>query len=256
MKNLQQYGVLALTLAVASPVFATEFSFERPGSGIGTGITPVGQLAWEQGLPSANYEESMVNGVQQKTTTLNADMLLRTGIAHNLELQLGWQGPSWSQVKQAGKTVDEDGLGDVSIGLKSAIDLNDDNLAMAVLLEAVLATGNDGFTAHDDIYALATVVSYKQSDLVDTSITMRYEVQDGDWAVTAVPTIGYKLSDKWSGFSEFVYRKAESQDYEYSLGSGVMYALNDRTQFDASVGVVLSGADKSYQSGLGVSYLF
>jgi hypothetical protein len=127
---------------------------------------------------------------------------------------------------------------------------------MAVLLEAVLATGNDGFTAHDDIYALATVVSYKQSDLVDTSITMRYEVQDGDWAVTAVPTIGYKLSDKWSGFSEFVYRKAESQDYEYSLGSGVMYALNDRTQFDASVGVVLSGADKSYQSGLGVSYLF
>ncbi|MFU9045625.1 transporter [Acinetobacter tibetensis] len=256
MKNLQQYGVLALSLAVASPVFATEFSFERPGSGIGTGITPVGQLAWEQGLPSANYEESTVNGVQQKTTTLNADMLLRTGIAHNLELQLGWQGPSWSQVKQAGKTVDEDGLGDVSIGLKSAIDLNDDNLAMAVLLEAVLATGNDGFTAHDDIYALATVVSYKQSDLVDTSITMRYEVQDGDWAVTAVPTIGYKLSDKWSGFSEFVYRKAESQDYEYSLGSGVMYALNDRTQFDASVGVVLSGADKSYQSGLGVSYLF
>lgn len=256
MKNLQQYGVLVLTLAVASPVFATEFSFERPGSGIGTGITPVGQLVWEQGLPSANYEESTVNGVQQKTTTLNADMLLRTGIAHNLELQLGWQGPSWSQVKQAGKTVDEDGLGDVSIGLKSAIDLNDDNLAMAVLLEAVLATGNDGFTAHDDIYALATVVSYKQSDLVDTSITMRYEVQDGDWAVTAVPTIGYKLSDKWSGFSEFVYRKAESQDYEYSLGSGVMYALNDRTQFDASVGVVLSGADKSYQSGLGVSYLF
>ncbi|TCB35271.1 transporter [Acinetobacter sp. ANC 4910] len=256
MKNLQQYGVLALTLAMASPVFATEFSFERPGSGIGTGITPVGQLAWEQGLPSANYEESTVNGVQQKTTTLNADMLLRTGIAHNLELQLGWQGPSWSQVKQAGKTVDEDGLGDVSIGLKSAIDLNDDNLAMAVLLEAVLATGNDGFTAHDDIYALATAVSYKQNDLVDTSITMRYEVQNGDWAVTAIPTIGYKLSDKWSGFSEFVYRKAESQDYEYSLGSGVIYALNDRTQLDASVGVVLSGADKSYQSGLGVSYLF
>lgn len=256
MKNLQQYGVLALTLAAASPVFAADFSFDRPGSGFGTGITPVGQLAWEQGLPSANYEESTINGVQQKTTTLNADMLLRTGIAHNLELQLSWQGPSWSQVKQAGKTVDEDGLGDVSIGLKSAIDLNDDNLTMAVLLEAVLATGNDGFTAEDDIYALATAVSYKQSDLVDTSITMRYEVQNGDWAVTAIPTIGYKLSDKWSGFSELVYRKAESQDYEYSLGSGVIYALNERTQFDASVGVVLSGDDKGYQSGLGVSYLF
>ena len=52
------------------------------------------------------------------------------------------------------------------------------------------------------------------------------------------PTIGYKFSDKWSGFSELVYRKAESQDYEYSLGSGVIYALNERTQLDASVGAV------------------
>ena len=76
MKKLQQYGVLALTLGAACPVFAADFSFERPGSGIGTGITPVGQLAWEQGLPSASYQESIVDGVQQKTTTLNADTLL------------------------------------------------------------------------------------------------------------------------------------------------------------------------------------
>jgi hypothetical protein len=256
MKKLKQFSLLALTLGVACPVFAADFSFDRPGSGIGTGITSIGQLAWEQGLPSASYVESTVDGVQQKTTSLNADMLLRTGIAHNLELQLGWQGPAWTQLKRAGQSVDEDGLGDVSIGLKSAIDLNDEDLSMAILLEAVLATGNDGFTAHDDIYALSSVVAYQQSDLVDTSLTMRYEVQNGDWAVTAIPTIGYKLSEKWSGFSELVYRKAESQDYEYSLGSGVIYALNDRTQLDASVGVVLSGADKSYQSGLGFSYLF
>lgn len=256
MKKIQQFGVLALTLAVACPVFANEFAFERSGLGVSTGITPIGRLAWEQGLPTASYEESNEEGVKEKVTSLNADMLLRTGIAHNLELQLGWQGPSWSQVKREGKTIDEDGLGDVSIGLKSAIDLNDEKLSMAVLLETILATGNDGFTEHDDIYALATAVAYEQSELVSTDLTMRYEVQNGDWAVTAIPTIGYKIADKWSGYSELVYRKAESQDYEYSVSSGLIYALNERAQLDASVGVVLSGVDKGYESGFGFSYLF
>lgn len=235
---------------------AAEFSFDRPGTGFGTGITPVGQLAWEQGLPSVSYNERTVEGEKQKTVTLNADMLLRTGLAKDLELQLGWQGPAWSKVKRAGQSVEEDGLGDVSIGLKKAIELDDDKLSMAILAEAILATGNDGFSNHDDIYSLSSAVAYAASDLITTSITMRYEAQNSNWAVTAVPTIEYKIADKWSGFSELVYRKAESEDYEYSLGSGVIYALNDRVQMDASVGVDLNGKDKSYQSGLGVSFLF
>lgn len=253
-------AVKIVTLIVAAGfsmnTMAAEFSFDRPGTGFGTGITPVGQLAWEQGLPSVSYNESTVEGEKQKTVTLNADMLLRTGLAKDLELQLGWQGPAWTKVKRAGQSVEEDGLGDVSIGLKKAIDLDDDKLSMAILAEAIFATGNENFSNHDDIYSLSSAVAYAASDLITTSITMRYEAQNSNWAVTAVPTIEYKIADKWSGFSELVYRKAESEDYEYSLGSGVIYALNDRVQMDASVGVDLNGKDKSYQSGLGVSFLF
>lgn len=253
-------AVKIVTLIVAAGfsmnTMAAEFSFDRPGTGFGTGITPVGQLAWEQGLPSVSYNESTVEGEKQKTVTLNADMLLRTGLAKDLELQLGWQGPAWTKVKRAGQSVEEDGLGDVSIGLKKTIDLDDEKLSMAILAEAILATGNENFSKHDDIYSLSSAVAYAASDLITTSITMRYEAQNSNWAVTAVPTIEYKIADKWSGFSELVYRKVESEDYEYSLGSGVIYALNDRVQMDASVGVDLNGKDKSYQSGLGVSFLF
>jgi len=250
--------IVALIVAAGFSMntMAAEFSFDRPGTGFGTGITPVGQLAWEQGLPNVSYNQTTIEGEQQKTVTLNADMLLRTGLAKDLELQLGWQGPAWSKVKRAGQSVEEDGLGDVSIGLKKAIDLDDDKLSMAILAEAILATGNDGFSHHDDIYSLSSAVAYAATDLITTSITMRYEAQNSNWAVTAVPTIEYKIADKWSGFSEFVYRKAESEHYEYSLGSGVIYALNNRVQMDASVGVDLNGRDKSYQSGLGVSFLF
>ena len=250
--------IVALIVAAGFSMntMAAEFSFDRPGTGFGTGITPVGQLAWEQGLPNVSYNQTTVEGEQQKTVTLNADMLLRTGLAKDLELQLGWQGPAWSKVKRTGQSVEEDGLGDVSIGLKKAIDLDDDKLSMAILAEAILATGNDCFSNHDDIYSLSSAVAYAATDLITTSITMRYEAQNSNWAVTAVPTIEYKIADKWSGFSEFVYRKAESEHYEYSLGSGVIYALNNRVQMDASVGVDLNGRDKSYQSGLGVSFLF
>lgn len=236
---------------------AANFSFDRPGTGIGTGITPVGQLAWEQGLPSLNYSESTdENGLKVKNTSLNADMLLRTGLAQDLEVQLGWQGPSWLKTKTAGQSIEEDGLGDVSIGVKKAINLDDEKLSMAILAEAILATGNDGFSNENDIYSLTSAVAYDYSDLIATSMTMRYEVQNSNWAVTAVPTIEYKITDKLSGFSELVYRKVESQDYEYALGSGLVYALNERVQMDASIGVDLNGRDKSYQSGLGVSFLF
>lgn len=255
MKKLNALTFVAASM-LASTAFAAEFSFDRPGAGIGTGITPVGQLAWEQGLPTVSYQEQNIEGVKDKTLTLNGDMLLRTGLANGLELQLGWQGPVWQQHKRAGFKTETNGLGDVSIGLKKAINLKDDRLTMALLAEAIIATGNDEFTNQDDIYSLTSAVAYKFSDLVGTSITMRYEAQNSNWAVTAIPTIDYKIAGKLSGYSEFIYRKAESQDYQYGLGTGLVYAINDRAQLDASVGVDLDGDVRSYNGGLGVSVLF
>ena len=98
MKTLQTLGFIAASMMV-STTFAADFSFDRLGAGMGTGITPVGHLAWEQGLPSVSYQQDNVAGAKDKTLTLNADMLLRTGLTDGLELQLGWQGPVWQQNK-------------------------------------------------------------------------------------------------------------------------------------------------------------
>lgn len=251
MTTLKTLGLIALA-GCSAQLFAADFEFDRPGEGLSTGITPVGNVAWEQGLPTARYSKSG----DQTATTLSADMLLRTGLSDDLELRLGWAGPTWTQVKSNGQTEEDDGLGDVSIGLKKAIDLDDDKLSMALLAEAIIATGNAGFTNEEDIYSLGSVVSYQYNDLVSTALTMRYEWQDSNWAVSAIPTLGYRITDRWSGYSELIYRKAESVDNQYALGTGVMYALNDRVQLDANVGVDLDGADRSYFSGLGFSVLF
>jgi hypothetical protein len=251
MTTLKTLGLIALA-GCSAQLFAADFEFDRPSEGLSTGITPVGNVAWEQGLPTARYSKSG----DQTATTLSADMLLRTGLSDDLELRLGWAGPTWTQVKSNGQTEEDDGLGDVSIGLKKAIDLDDDKLSMALLAEAIIATGNAGFTNEEDIYSLGSVVSYQYNDLVSTALTMRYEWQDSNWAVSAIPSLGYRITDRWSGYSELIYRKAESVDNQYALGTGVMYALNDRVQLDANVGVDLDGADRSYFSGLGFSVLF
>ncbi|ENU63859.1 MULTISPECIES: transporter [Acinetobacter] len=251
MTTLKTLGLIALA-GCSAQLFAADFEFDRPGEGLSTGITPVGNVAWEQGLPTARYSKSG----DQTATTLSADMLLRTGLSDDLELRLGWAGPTWTQVKSNGQTEEDDGLGDVSIGLKKAIDLDDDKLSMALLAEAIIATGNAGFTNEEDIYSLGSVVSSQYNDLVSTALTMRYEWQDSNWAVSAIPSLGYRITDRWSGYSELIYRKAESVDNQYALGTGVMYALNDRVQLDANVGVDLDGADRSYFSGLGFSVLF
>lgn len=251
MTTLKTLGLIALA-GCSAQLFAADFEFDRPGEGLSTGITPVGNVAWEQGLPTARYSKSG----DQTATTLSADMLLRTGLSDDLELRLGWAGPTWTQVKSNGQTEEDDGLGDVSIGLKKAIDLDDDKLSMALLAEAIIATGNAGFTNEEDIYSLGSVVSYQYNDLVSTALTMRYEWQDSNWAVSAIPSLGYRITDRWSGYSELIYRKAESVDNQYALGTGVMYALNDRVQLDANVGVDLDGTNRSYFSGLGFSVLF
>ena len=232
--------------------FAAAFEFDRPGAGFGTSTTPVGRLAWEQSLPNASY----VKSGDETTTTLNADILLRTGLTDGLELQLGWDGPAWSKTKIAGESTENDGLGDVSVGLKKSIDLKDEKLSFAVLAQAVIATGNAEFSNQEDIYSLGSTVAYQYSDDLNTSISMFYEWEDGNWAIKAVPTLQYQISDKWSGFSELVYRKAESLDNEYALGTGLMYSVNDRLQLDASIGVDLDGFERSYSAGLGVAYLF
>ncbi|NHB56895.1 transporter [Acinetobacter shaoyimingii] len=250
--------VFAVTASMHSMYsMAADFEFDRPGDGFSTTTTPVGRLAWEQALPTAQYQEfRTLTGDKGNQTSLKADMLLRTGLMDGLELRLGWDGPAWSKTRFQGQHFEDDGLGDVTIGLKKSIDLKDDKLTMAVLAQALIATGNDGFTAHDDIYMLASSVNYKYSEGLTTGITMKYEVQNSDWAVTAVPTLGYKIAGPLSGYSQLVYRKAESQDYEYGLGSGLIYALSDRAQLDASIGVDLQGSNKSYNGGLGISYLF
>lgn len=251
--------ILALALSsVISPAMAYEFAFDRPGTGFGTGVTPVGHVAWEQGLPTASYTEMTENGQKTKTWTLNTDTQLRTGLGNGFELQLGWNGYTWQQTEQNGVKSDVEGLGDSFVAVKKVIDLKDERLNWALLAQVNFATGNDEFTTDNDSYVLGSSLEYQFDDIVTTSLTMNYGFEDGaDWTVQAIPSLEYQFNDKWGGFSEFVYTKTESQKNQKALATGVVYTINDRAQVDASIGVDLNTEEqRSYHAGLGFSVLF
>lgn len=256
MNLLQLIGTLFL-LMLSSASFAYEFSFDRPGTGFGTGITPVGKVAWEQSLPTASYSKQWNGSENETTVQLQTDTVVRTGLMDGVELQVGWDGYVWQQTKTGSEKSDVEGLGDMTVGLKKAIDLKDDKLKWALLASGTIATGNDDFTAENNTYTLGSSLEYAYDDIVTTALSMFYQYEEGgNWTVQAVPTLGYQFTDNLSGFSEFVYSKTEGQKNSKSLATGVVYAIGEKAQVDASIGVDLNGEGRSYNAGLGVAYLF
>lgn len=258
--GLKAFSVKTLTCATlamsSSLVFAESFTFDRPGESLGTSTVPKGHVAWEQSLPSASYDEWRVDGEQNSQLTLQADALVRIGVADDLEVRVGWDGPVWQRNKDGADDHDIDGTGDVTIGVKKAIETNDDRMSWAVLAQVNLANGDDEFTEEDEIYSVASAISYDYSDNITTGITMKYDYQDGDLAWSAIPNIGYGITKNVSGFSEFVYRKQESEHYESMVNTGLIWMLNDRLQLDAMVGYSFNDQNPHYRAGLGFAYLF
>ena len=249
-------GALCAVVLCSSSAFAEAFEFDRPGQALGTGIVPKGHVAWEQGLPTVSYDESRVNGVKQSDLTLQADALLRIGVGSDTELRIGWDGPIWQRHKVANVDDDIDGVGDIQIGVKKAIDLGDDQFAWALLAQVNLATGDDEFTQDEEIYTLGSTISYKLSPSVNTGITMLYDYQDKDLSMTAIPNISYQMTDKLNGFAEYVFKKTEHQKYQSVVNTGLTYNLTDNIQLDASIGYSFNQQQPDYNGGLGVSFLF
>lgn len=257
MINKQQMVLGLFATAMMQAIAAEQISFDRPSTGVRAVTAPVGMLIWEQALPSARYNETFENGQTTRDLTLQSDLLLRTGLAKNLELQLSWDGLIWQQQRRGGQRTEQHGLGDVGIGLKKQIELEDERVKWALLAEAKFNTGEAEFREDHDHFALGSVFEYQMHPEVALSMYTLYQIDDaGHLAATVVPTMHYQIQGAWSGFSEYVFRKQESEKSEGSLNTGIMYRVNPRTQLDASVGFGLKGDVPDYTAGLGLSMAF
>lgn len=257
MKNIVAKTTAILAAGLISQISnADAFGFDRPGAGLGTDIVPKGHLAWEQSLPSASYDDYSVDGEKHSVLTVQGDMLARIGLGSDVEFRVGWDGPIWQKEKLGANSTETHGVGDVTLGIKKAINTHDDAFKWALLAQVNLANGDDEFTVDKEIYTLGSAISYQFNDSVSTGMTMYYDYQDGDLAWSAIPSLQYKIVGNLSGFSEYVYRKQESQHKESILNNGLIWSVKDNLQLDASIGYSFNRENPRLNAGLGVAYLF
>lgn len=258
MKQVPGWGLLAATgLLVCSPAYAdeaqTEVGFDRPGIGFSTSIMPANSVAVELGLPDVSYSKQKVAGQTQRDSLYQTDMLLRTGLGGNAELQLGWAGAMWSRSKSAGQTQRESGYGDTSIGLKVAIPLPVPSFGLAFLGASTLTTGDASFGAEKRTASFGSTLDYALNDRMSAALYGNVDRYAGDNTWTLSPSVSLSLTDRLATFAEYGYSKSKGQPQQSVLGGGLTFMLCPRVQLDISADLGLNQQAPDVQGGIGVS---
>ncbi len=267
MKQSQGWMLLAASVLLCSQVYAddaaahggtapdaqVEIGFDRPGIGFSTSIMPANTVAFELGLPDFSYSKQKVAGQTQRDSLYQTDMLLRTGLGGNAELQLGWAGAMWSRSKSAGQTQRESGYGDSSIGLKVAIPLPSQAFSLAFMAGSSLSTGDGAFGDEKRTASFGGTVNYALNDSISTALYGNVDRYAGDNTWTVSPSVSLSLSDRLASFVEYGYSKSKGQPQQSVVGGGLTFMLCPRVQLDISADVGVNNQAPDVQGGFGIS---
>ena len=242
------------TLAQADD--APELGFDRPGIGFSTNIMPVASVAWEQGLPDFSLSKSKVAGQHIRQTSYQADTLIRTGLTPQLELQLGWDGPSWSRTSGAGQSQQQSGYGDTSVGIKALLPLASQTWSLALLAATSLTTGDAEFGDDKRTVSLGSTTNYAFNDQYSAALYANVDRYNGRSGWTISPSFSAALGANTSGFVEYGYQKTKGESQQSVLGGGITWMVHRRVQLDLSADVGLNAAAPDVQGGFGLSVLF
>ncbi|WP_369040204.1 transporter [Stenotrophomonas maltophilia] len=244
---------LPLALLLASPpTLADEVpGFDRPGIGFGTDSVPRGALAVEIGLPGFQRERDRDG---QRSTTLSSDLLLRTGLAPGLELQLS--STPWLQQRQRGPDqprTRQRGAGDSVVGLKWAGPGSTDRTAWALLASGVVARGDAAFSDGRQ-YALAASVEHSITDRWSGALYASHQRGDGQRSTTWSPSVALAASDRIGLYLEAGFTRARHQPDLSVAGAGLTWMLRPNVQLDASFDVGLDRDSPDLQLATGIAF--
>lgn len=227
--------------------------FDRPGIGFSTSIMPANSVAVELGLPDFSYSKQKVAGQTVRNSVYQTDVLLRTGLGGNAELQLGWQGPMWSRSKTAGQTQRDSGYGDTSIGLKVAVPLPLQSLSLAFLGGSSLTTGDATFGDDKRTASFGSTLNYQLNDRFSAALYGNVDRYDGENTWTASPSLSFNLTDRLGSFVEYGYSKSKGQPQQSVVGGGLTFMLCPRVQLDVSADLGVNDQAPDVQGGFGIS---
>lgn len=237
-------GAMALLLAgftAAAPALDNP-GYDRPGLGFAPAALAAGHVTWEQGLPDWNRSDG--------GTQYSADSLLRLGVGHALELQLG---SSYDRFDQGG--IVDRGRGDTVLGLKFAPPAHG-ALSWGLLGSVEFTDGARAFRSPYRQYLLSADVNWKWSPRNVAALYLEDVHSGGRDSPLLAVNDGYALTPTLSGYVEVAVQNDAGSGHGSRAGAGLAWMLTPRVQLDASARHRLGGHASDWEAGLGVSVYF
>lgn len=224
---------------------------DRPGFGDSVNLVPEGWFEMEGGL---RYDDNQGGG---SSTTVPSGLLLRTGIAPNVELRLGFDGYN---INAPGP----DGPGNASVGFKIRVhDETDWTPAVSVLPTVSLPAGDDRVASEKSEPELHFIWSKGLTDRLSVggniNLAERFDADTGnrnlETAISA--SSSYSFTDRIGGYAEYytILPDGSARD-THAIDGGMTFLTSRYTQLDAFVGTGLNDASSNVYVGVGLAHLF
>jgi hypothetical protein len=223
---------------------------DRPGFSTSPQTVPRGRLQIEGG-----YQFTADRGIDSHSAPL---LLIRAGLARNLELRLNWDGLSWTENNGHFKPE----ASDMSLGLKAHLMEQKEFMpALGLLGSLSLPTGSGASTSNrvDPTGGLLWEYELAAGPGIFGTLLMSSVTGDEGRFFEAANAIGISLpiNNRLGSFIEYFgfYRKGGG-GAAHNLNAGFTYLLNDNLQLDINGGVGTNQRADDYFLGAGFAFRF
>jgi Putative MetA-pathway of phenol degradation len=266
MKRTPVLQVLSTSFLLATgPVLAqgtseTPIATDRPGFLFSSLTVGRGTFQTELGLPAV----TLIQDGDSEFRSTSLVVLLRFGVADNLELRLGAPVYTEARVEFGPFDETESGYGDLEAGVKwHVLDNEGGRPSFALIPSVILPTGEEGFSAEDPVYQLNAVSEWTLADgwgLAGLAGYLNGPAGDDRFnqEVFAL-SLGRSLpSPAWSAYGEAAYVVTDLDGASDSsfLGGGIKYLVSNDAQLDLNFDRGLTDDSPDWLFGLGLSARF
>lgn len=260
---MRRFLILPLLVA-ATPVLAgRDYCPDRPGFTTPACTVDPGRVSAE--LSAADWAIDRADG-DRTDEVLVGDLLVRAGIGDTTEVRLGWTAFGRQRERMAGSVTADNGVGDVSLGIKQNLRNPDGSgLATAALVEVQVPTGGSAIGAGDWGARLLVPASADLSDAVAFAITPELDAEpDADrrgrhLRFGSAAGLAFDLSDALNVQTEMLWlRDNDPVNHHTEVQGGVFLAgkMGADWQLDAGGAVGLNRDTPDLQWIVGVARRF
>lgn len=223
---------------------------DRPGFSTSPQTVPAGHLQIEGG-----YQFIADRGVDSQGMPL---LLIRAGLAKNLELRFSWNGLSWTENNGHFKPE----ASDMSVELKAHLMEQRRFLPAVGLLGSLsIPTGNGTSTSNSVDPSGGLLWNYNFAagpGLFGTVLLSSVTGDDGRFFEGANAVgVSLPINDRFGSFVEyFGFYRNGGGGAAHNLNGGITYLVNDNLQLDVNGGFGINGRAEDYFLGAGLAFRF